>query len=95
MEPHVKMHHLFHNLLRKLFIVIGHDIYRGSVFKPYGLTFVMYGLLLYFFTGVIKTAAFYDAEVILNMIPLVGLVLEVTYSFTLLNFIFDVRSAFI
>lgn len=77
MEPHEKMQHLLYNLLRKLFIAVGHDVYRGSVFKPYGLTFVMYGLLVVFLCGTVKTVIFYDAVVILNMIPFLALASQV------------------
>lgn len=81
MEPHKKMHHLFHNWLRRLFVIIGHDIYRGSVFKPYGLTFASYGLFVLFFTGAYNTFIFYGGVVILNMIPFVGLAFQVMYTF--------------
>lgn len=77
MEPHQKMHHLFHNLLRKLFFVIGHDIFLPGVFKPYFHTYCMYALLAVFFAGAIKTLALYDLNVVLNMIVFLGIAREV------------------
>lgn len=71
------MHHLFHNLLRALFIIIGHDIFREGEFKPYALTYVMYGLLAWFFASIFKTVAYYDMTVVLQMIAFVGIAAEV------------------
>lgn len=77
MEPHEKMHHLFHNLLRKLFIFMGHDIFRDGEFKPYALTYFMYVLLAWFFASVFKTIAYYDRTVVLQMIAFLGVAAEV------------------
>lgn len=79
MEPHQKMYHLFHVLLRKLFIYVGHDIFRPGKFMPYGLTYFMYFLLVIFFSGAIKTMAFYNMNIVLNMIAFVGIAFEVTF----------------
>lgn len=78
MEPHQKMHYLFHTLLRKLFKIIGHDIFLDGEFKPYSITYIIYGLFVVFFAGAFKTLAFYDMVVVLNMIAYIGLVFEVT-----------------
>lgn len=77
MEPHERMHHLFHNLLRKLCIFIAHDIFREGEFKPYARTYFMYGLLGWFFASVFKTIAYYDMTVVLQMIPFLGVAIEV------------------
>lgn len=74
MEPHHKIHYLFHTLLRKLFICIGHDIFRDGEFKPYSGTYFIYVLFIIFFLGAFKTLAFYDMTVVLNMIAYLGLV---------------------
>lgn len=79
MEPHQKMHYLFHTLLRKLFKIIGHDIYRDGEFKPYFLTYCIHFLFVAFFVGAIKTLAFYDMAVVLNMLAYIGLVFEVIF----------------
>lgn len=77
MEPHEKMHYLFHNLLRKLFILIAHDIFRDGEFKPYPLTYFMYGLLGWFLASTFKTVAYYDRTVVLQMIAFLGVAAEV------------------
>lgn len=66
MVLHQKIHHIFHNLLRKMFQAIGHDIYRGE-FKPYTLTFIMYGLFSIFVIGAIYTLTQYDMTTALNI----------------------------
>lgn len=81
MEAYQKMHHLFHNLLRRLFIFIGHDIFRDGEFKPYTLTFIIYGIFCTFLVGIYKTFAYYDIEVKLNMAAFIGLTLEVNDKF--------------
>lgn len=73
------MHHLFHNLLRKLFIAIGHDIFRDGEFKPYFHTYKMYALLALFLAGSIKTLAFYNLKTVLNMIAFLGVACEVIF----------------
>lgn len=95
MEPHQKMHHLFRNLLRRLFILIGHDIFREGVFKPYALTFVMYAWFTLFFIGAFYTMALYDLTIILNMIAFLGLACEVIIlSMSLLNIFFSKCSSY-
>lgn len=71
------MHHLFHTLLRKLFILVGHDIFRDREFKRYLLTYMMNALLVLFFIGAVKTIAFYDVNTVLTTIGFVGIGLEV------------------
>lgn len=73
MEPHQKIRYLFHTLLRKLFIFIGHDIFRDGEFKPYSATYFIYVLFIIFFLGAFKTLAFYNMTVVLNMIAFLGL----------------------
>lgn len=80
MESHQKLHYLFHTLLRRLFKIIGHDIFRDGEFKPYSVTFAIYVLLVAFIVGAIKTLAFYDMIVVLNVIAYIGLFLEVRQS---------------
>lgn len=87
MEPHQKLHHLFHNLLRRAFIFIGHDIFREGEFKPFALTYLMYGLLGWFFASVFKTVANYDRTVVLQMIAFLGTAAEVNVKITSLYFI--------
>lgn len=84
MEPHQKMHHIFHNLLRKMFQAIGHDIYRGE-FKPYTLTFIMYGLFSAFIIGAIYTLTQYDMTTALNVVGFIGLAFEVFFGKIALN----------
>lgn len=76
MEPHERMQYIFHNLLRKLFKAIGHDIFRGK-FKPYLLTFFMHGLFALFSVAAVYTIVNYDMLVVLNCIGLIGLAHEV------------------
>lgn len=76
MEPHERMHHIFHNLLRKLFIAIGHDIFRGE-FKPYSLTFFIYGMFALFSVACVYTIFNYDILVVLSCTGIIGLGLEV------------------
>lgn len=77
MEPHAKMHHLFHDLLRALCKFIGFDIFREETFKPYAQTYIMYLLLAWFYSSIFKTFAYYDLTVILQMIAFIGVALEV------------------
>lgn len=77
MEPHQKLHHLFHNLLRKLFAIIGHDIFREGEFSPYMWTYVIWATFGTFGLGVYKTLLYYDMDQILNMLAFIGIALEV------------------
>ena len=42
MELHEKIHHLFYNLLRKLFAAIGHDFFHSDGFKPGFIAYSLY-----------------------------------------------------
>lgn len=77
MQPHEKIRHLFFNLLRKLFIFIGHDFYGGGEFKPYWLSYIMYGYLASFYIGAIYTVIYYDMLEKLNTIALTGIAVQV------------------
>lgn len=85
MEHYQKLHYLFHNLLRGVFKLCGHDIFRDGNFRPYSVTYCMYAVILTFFFGIFKTCMYYDISVVLEMLVLFGLVLEVRFSYFIIG----------
>lgn len=77
MEPHEKLHHLFHNLLRKLFAIIGHDIFREGEFAPYTFTYIIWAVFATFGLGIYQTLLYYDRDQVLGVLAFVGIALEV------------------
>lgn len=78
MELHQKIHHLFYNLLRKQFAIIGHDIFRDEDrFKPYLATYFAYAWFSIGTLGVINTFANYGMADKLNCLGFFGVFFEV------------------
>lgn len=77
MKAHEKIKHLFFNLIRKTFIIVGHDFFVHEKFKPYWLTYIMYGLLALLYIGTGKTFFFYDLAHKLNITAFLGIGLQV------------------
>lgn len=75
MNPHEKTCRLFFNYIRNILVLVGHDIFAQEFFKPYWLTYIMYGLHVVMFTGASKTM--YDLAEKLNMIVFTGLAFQV------------------
>lgn len=75
MESHVKIHHLFYNLVRRMFSLMGHDIFRGGIFEPTLHTYFMYTFYVSFFIGIGKTLTLFDRNLTLQMIAFLGLAL--------------------
>lgn len=79
MQPHERIRHVFFNLIRKIFIFVGHDFFAQEHFKPYFLTYVMYGCEALMYIGTVKTICFYDIAQKLNVIAFVGIAFQVKH----------------
>lgn len=83
LDPHHKMHYVFHVLIRKIVAFIGHDFFEVKEFKPCFLTYVMYLIMFWYWIGAFYSMTHYDLIVQLHMISLNALALEVRkYNFT-------------
>lgn len=77
MKPHERIRRLFFNHIRKTLSIVGHDLFRSEVFKPYWLTYAMYGAKVLMYMGTAKTLYFYDIIDRLNVTAFVGLAFQV------------------
>lgn len=68
MELHEKVHHLFYNLLRKLFVALGHDIFEPGDFKPGGFAFFLYSFNAISYVSCVYTLWTYDAVIGLHSV---------------------------
>lgn len=75
MESYERIHHLFYNLVRGMFSLMGHDIFRGGIFEPGPHTYFMYTFYVSFFIGVGKTLTLFDRNLTLQIIAFLGLAL--------------------
>lgn len=79
MEPHERARYTFHNLLRRLLIVIGHNFIKEGGFKPNLFTFFLYALNVFGSVSCIYTVLWYDFETALNSIGYGAVNIQVTY----------------
>lgn len=77
MELHEKIHHLFFVVLRRPFILVGHDFYRMKEFKAYNLTYMAYGLTCLFLISAVNTVMKYDMVTVLHMVSFTGMATQV------------------
>ena len=68
MEPHEKIRYSFYNLLRKLFIAVGHDFFGDDGFKPNLYTYCIYVVSVASFTSFLYTILVYDIAIKLTTI---------------------------
>ena len=77
MELHKKIHHLFYNLLRKLFIACGRDIFKSSGFKPNYISFLLYIVNFVAYICCIYTVWTYEAAIGLHSFGVAAICIEV------------------
>lgn len=84
MEPHQDIYYLFYKFLRRMYQVMGHDIFsQGGIFKPTFHTNFMYAFYLTYYVGVVKSLTISDLNLRLQAIAFLGFGLEVKFNFTL------------
>lgn len=66
MLPHERIRRLFYNFLRKIAIVIGHDIFADGGLKLNALSYFLYGLNAAGLSSTIYTIYVYDTTTGLN-----------------------------
>lgn len=79
MDPLEKIRRLFFNYIRKVLVFVGHDIFGEENFKPYWLTYIMYGINVVVYIGAAKTLYFYDIAEKLTTIACIGLAWQVNH----------------
>lgn len=79
MRPDERIRYVFYTYVRRILVIVGHDIFTEETFKPNWLTYTMYGLHVIVFTGAVKTIYFYDLAEKLNMVAFIGLALQVNH----------------
>lgn len=66
MKPHERIRRLFYSLIRKLAIVIGHDVFAEGGLKLNALSYFLYGLNVAGISSTIYTIFAYDTTTGLN-----------------------------
>lgn len=89
MDHHKKIHHLFYNLLRGMFSLMGHDIFRGGIFKPTLHTNFMYTYYVTFYVGVVKTLMLFDLKLTLQILAFLGMAVQVLNRFQYFFLLFE------
>lgn len=77
MELHEQIHHLFYNLLRKLFVALGHDIFEPGDFKPGCFAIFLYTLNVLAYVSCIYTVCAYDAVIGLHSVSPAAICIQV------------------
>lgn len=80
MELHKKIHHLFYNLLRRLFVALGHDIFDLGEFKPGALAFFLYSFNGISYVSCVYTIWTYDALIGLHSVGPAAICIQVIES---------------
>lgn len=66
MKPHETIRYVFHNLLRNILIVLGHNFLQMDGFKPTPYTYFLYLTNVFALMSCIYTVMWYDISTGLN-----------------------------
>lgn len=78
MHLHERIGRVFNDWARKLYITIGHDIFRNGGLKLTPLTFFWYGIIVSLYLGGVYTVIVSDFITILSVLPYLGINTQVT-----------------